>query len=429
MKLPTEASDGGTTVPAGIWCPELDLGTETVRSRTAPEPSHASVRALVRLRGRTLGYVTIGRPPAQVTAHDLAEAARRAFPAAALTVAADEGAQVVDSPTQAESSGEAAGPRVSLVVCTRNRGEQLVACLNDLRELTYRNLDIIVVDNAPTDDSTRRYVDEASALDPRIRYATEPRPGLSCARNRGLREARGEYIAYTDDDVSVDADWITQLVAAFGDGEKVACVTGLVCTAALTTSAEIYFDARTASWSTRTEPVTYDLDRHALDDALYPYSAGIFGTGANFAFDRAVLVDMGGFDEALGAGTLTRGGEDLDIFVRVLRAGYAIRYDPSAVVWHHHRADEAALVQQMYGYGTGLTAYLAKMLSVRETRNDILRRVPKGLARMAKIKRATDDRLDTAAAPKGAMRRELTGYLAGPYLYARARRRLHRHPA
>jgi GT2 family glycosyltransferase len=159
---------------------------------------------------------------------------------------------------------------------------------------------------------------------------------------------------------------------------------------------------------------------------LYPFSAGIFGTGASFAFDRQRLVRLGGFDEALGAGTLTRGGEDLDIFVRILLDGGAIAYEPAAVVWHHHRADEQSLLKQMYGYGTGLTAYLTKLLMHNATRNQLLRRVPAGLMKIVQIRNQTNERLgDTVAAPAGAMRREFTGYLAGPVLYFRARRALH----
>jgi GT2 family glycosyltransferase len=160
---------------------------------------------------------------------------------------------------------------------------------------------------------------------------------------------------------------------------------------------------------------------------LYPFSPGLFGTGASFAFDRERLVRLGGFDEALGAGTLTRGGEDLDIFVRVMLDNGAIAYEPSAVVWHHHRADEAALLRQMYGYGTGFTAYVTKLLLSRSTRGEVLRRIPAGLAKIARIKRDTDQRLtETVPTPAGAMRREFTGYLTGPVLYVRARRAVRR---
>jgi hypothetical protein len=81
------------------------------------------------------------------------------------------------------------------------------------------------------------------------------------------------------------------------------------------------------------------------------------------------------------------------------------------------------LLKQMYGYGTGLTAYLTKLLINGSTRNQLLRRVPAGVAKIAKIRNQTNERLgDSVAAPAGAMRREFTGYLTGPVLYLRARR-------
>jgi len=323
---------------------------------------------------------------------------------------------------------------VSVVVCTRDRPEELRSCLQRLRALTHPHLEVVVVDNAPSDERTRTVVAEAAAADPRFRYVRESRPGLAVARNPGLAEARGALLAYTDDDVAVDPRWIQGLLRGFGRDDRVVCVTGLVCTADISSPAEEYFDARAASWSTRCEAELFDLAEHRRPGFLYPYSAGIFGTGANFAFDRAFLERLGGFDEALGAGTPTRGGEDLDVFVRVLRAGGVLAYEPAAMLWHHHRADDAALMKQLYGYGTGLSAFLTKCLLQAGTRGELLRRVPAGLGRMVAIRRQTTDRFDGAAPapaepsaaqplrPARALRQELRGFVAGPMLYLRARR-------
>ncbi len=398
----------------GIWCPELELSDESLVAKAEPDPSHGSVRALVRTRGEVLGYVQIDRPPAEVTAADLAAAARLQFSAA--TIAAASAA--ADRPVQAGS--DAQRPLVSVIVCTRNRSAILPGCLRALAAISYDNLEIIVVDNAPDDDST---LDVVAAADPRIVYAREPRAGLSRARNCGLALARGTIVAYTDDDVWVDADWITQLVRGFAAAPGVACVTGPVCSASLTTAAEMYFDARVGSWSSRWEGRTFDLDANRLPDPLYPYSTGVFGTGANFAFDRRVLVELGEFDEALGAGTATRGGEDLDMFLRILRAGHSVRYEPSAIAWHYHRSDPAALLDQMYGYGTGLTAYLTKLLLQRGTAGEVLRRTPLGVLRITRIRRGTKQRLSVPA-PFGALLSEYRGYAYGPFLYLRSRRAL-----
>jgi hypothetical protein len=136
-----------------------------------------------------------------------------------------------------------------------------------------------------------------------------------------------------------------------------------------------------------------------------------------------VLRGLGGFDEALGAGAPTRGGEDLDVLVRVLRAGYALAYEPAALVWHHHRADRDALLNQMFGYGTGLSAFVTKCLLQADTRREVLGRIPLGLRRMAAIRTSTHERLtDAVEAPRGAMLREFLGFAAGPVLYLRARR-------
>ena len=396
----------------GTWCGELELTTGAVDA-VVPRGDQERARILVRLHGDPLGYLPSPLPleVAVVTAE-----ARERF--------ADRIAQV-----EADDRTAPADDLVSVVVCTRNRAAQLVACLDRLARLTYPRLEILVVDNAPTDDSTRKVVAAVAARDPRFRYVLESRPGLSRARNAGLAAATGRYLAYTDDDVAVDAGWIEGLLRGFGRAPDVGCVTGLVATADIAGAAEEYFDARAASWSTRCEPLLFAVDGPGSEDPLFPYSPGVFGTGANLAFDRDMLVELGAFDEALGAGTRTRGGEDLDIFVRVLRAGRSIAYEPAAVVWHHHRADREALLGQMFGYGTGLSAFLTKCLLQRDTRRELLGRVPLGVRRMAGIRSTTRERLtEPAAAPRGALLREFLGFGAGPLLYLQARRALRTAP-
>jgi glycosyltransferase involved in cell wall biosynthesis len=430
----TKAPDG--TLPAtGTWCCELELSGDQGPSGVTPLTAQASARVLVRLHGDTLGYLTTPVGPSGLDVDGVvAEAARRfasrieehlraeGLPAGAPGPRAARFPEASDACPARVVSDEL----VTVVVCTRNRSDILVACLDRLRALTYPHLDVLVVDNAPSDDSTQRVVEAVAEVDPRFRYVREPRPGLSSARNCGLREARGTYLAYTDDDVAVDPDWVQGLLHGFARRDDVGCVTGLVATAGISNAAEEYFDARAASWSTRAEVQVFDLRENARPDALYPYSPGIFGTGANFAFDREFLLGLGGFDEALGAGTATRGGEDLDIFVRVLRAGRSLVYDPSSVVWHHHRADRAALLSQMFGYGTGLSAFVSKCLLEPGTRWEVLRRIPLGVRRMAGIRADTTARLGTGTSrPDGALAREFLGFAAGPLLYLRARRAVH----
>ena len=429
----TPAADGGWD--GATWCCEVELSGTPALAAVRPHAGQRRARVLARVHGEPVGYLTVPCGPDGVSAASAVAAARdQLADGIAEHLAADGLAAPPDAELPPAGPGcvnaAAYDESVSVVVCTRDRSTELVACLDRLRTLTHPRLEIVVVDNAPSDDGTRRVVEEVARTDARFRYVCEPRPGLSPARNRGWREATGDIVAYTDDDVAVDADWVHGLLRGRHRRPDVGCVTGLVATAGIDSPAEEYFDARAASWSTRARWQLFEVPGRGPQDALYPYSAGVFGTGANFAFDRSLLAELGGFDEALGAGTLTKGGEDLDVFVRVLRAGRPIVYEPAAVVWHHHRADEAALLRQLYGYGTGLTAYLTKLLATPGTRSDVLRRVPLGLRRMTRIGGETSARLQSpAAAPKGALLQEWRGFAAGPLLYWRARRALRREPA
>jgi hypothetical protein len=125
---------------------------------------------------------------------------------------------------------------VSVIVCTRNRPEQLMQCLRSLQKLSLPPHEIIIVDNAPTSEVTREIVTQTQG----IRYIVEPRPGLSIARNTGIRHSQGEIIAFTDDDAIVHHDWIARLQYGFDD-PKVMAVTGLMLPAELATEAQFIF--------------------------------------------------------------------------------------------------------------------------------------------------------------------------------------------
>ncbi|WP_235608591.1 glycosyltransferase family 2 protein, partial [Frankia casuarinae] len=429
-----ESPAGPAAADEGIWCCELEVSAGgVVRSVVPPRDRQRRARVLALLHGEPLGYAAAARTATGIDVDELLGRVWSEFggrindhlvgeglrPLERLDARTRPAAATEACPNKVQSTDLDSTDLVSVVVATRDRSEILANCLRRLTEVTYPAVEFLIVDNAPSSDATKRVVDSFSATDERFRYVPEPRPGLSRARNRGLALARGVYVAYTDDDVSVDPGWIDGLVRGFRRRPDVACVTGLVCTASIVSAAEVYFDARASYWSTRCEPVLFDLADNERHGPLYPY-IGFVGTGANVGFDVAFLRDLGGFDEALGAGTRSRGGEDLDLFVRMLRAGRAIAYEPAAFVWHHHRADDAALLAQMFGYGSGFTAFLAKLLLQRSTRGEVVRRIPRGLRGMARIGHATSQRLDgRVQAPKGALLREFAGYAAGPLLYAR----------
>jgi GT2 family glycosyltransferase len=396
-----------------MWSGELEL-TEPVLpallSDTEGRPLERA-RVLIRAAGTPLGFLELDSPGGRLDLDGTLELARERFASAATDAISDGSwAQTTSSP-------------VSVVLCTHNRSDGTCRTLESLLELRCPWLEIIVVDNAPPDDSTRVAVERVAQRDPRVRYVREDRKGLSCARNRGLREAGGTFIAFTDDDVRVDPLWVNGLMRGFSSEPEVACVTGLVASAALERPAEQYFDQR-VWWSSSCVPRTFSATRTETDSPAYPFTAGIFGTGANFAAKVSVLRAIGDFDECLGAGSPTRGGEDLDMFVRLVTAGHAIRYEPSALVWHEHRVDDASLRSQMYAYGLGLTAYLTKhLLVVPSSRAALARRLPGALRHasglLTRSRRATSQSSLEGSAMTAI---ELQGMLTGPSAYFLARR-------
>ncbi|MFC7762183.1 glycosyltransferase [Catellatospora bangladeshensis] len=124
---------------------------------------------------------------------------------------------------------------------TCGRTPHLARSLGSLSGLDYSNYEIVVVDNAPHVAGTARLVREHAARDARVRYAAEPRAGVTHARNRGLAEARGEIVAYVDDDVTVDPGWLRALAGGFADA-GVAAVTGDVLASELETPAQVWIE-------------------------------------------------------------------------------------------------------------------------------------------------------------------------------------------
>jgi GT2 family glycosyltransferase len=250
------------------------------------------------------------------------------------------------------------GALVSVIVPTRGRPQELRACIESLQRQSHAHFELLVVDNAPADPRTAEVVQGLAAADPRIRYLAESKPGSSVARNTGLREAAGEFVAFTDDDVIVDAWWLAGLVSAMASDPAVAAVTGLILPAELETPAQELFEDY-AGFSKGFKRKVYRR-RTPGAEPLFPFVGSIFGSGNNMAFRRAELVALGGFDPALGAGSKALGGADIDTLVRVVVGGGTLVYEPTALVWHHHRRDIEALRRQMHAYGTGLTAGLVK---------------------------------------------------------------------
>ena len=261
---------------------------------------------------------------------------------------------------------ESRGLSASVVVCTRDRPEQLRRCLSSLKNLSRKPHEILVVDNAPGSDATRRIV----AQFPDIRYIREPLAGLDMARNTGIRHTNGEIVLFTDDDATVHPDWIGRIQQGFKD-PKVMAVTGLVLPAELKTQSQILFETHWG-FGRGYQPKTFD---HRFFERTQREGTPVWeiGAGANMAFRRQAFEQMGCFDERLDVGAAGCSG-DSEMWYRILAEGWTCSYEPTAVAYHYHREDTKDLNRQLFYYMRGhVTALLIQFEKYRHWGN--LRRI------------------------------------------------------
>ena len=274
-----------------------------------------------------------------------------------------EGANVPTRPAWlvGRDAAEASAMNLTIALCTRGRPDGVRRCLASLQEQTYPRITVLVIDNAPTDDQVRKFVETAHFKVP-VHYVVEPTPGLSYARNRAVESCQTELIAFIDDDEVACPYWAAEVVRAFVEDPGVDCVTGVVTPSELKTAAQQLFERYGGHSKGRGfQPVTFDGRQLGKSAPLFPLPA--FGAGANMSFRVSVIRDLGGFDTALGAGTPSLGGEDTEILSNVLLSGRRIAYRPAALVRHCHRATYELLRVQFYGVGAGLTAFYAAVVS------------------------------------------------------------------
>jgi glycosyltransferase involved in cell wall biosynthesis len=255
-------------------------------------------------------------------------------------------------------------PHISVVTCTRDRPHRLAECVRALVQLDYPHYEIIVVDNAPADPGAVPAALESLAPTVPVRYALEPRPGLSMARNTGWRTADADIVAFIDDDEVPDRHWLAEVVRGFSARPEVGCVTGMVLPAELRTKPQQWFE-QFGGHSTGRGFHREIFEAGHPQSPLYPLPP--FGTGANMAFRRDVLVDIDGFHVALGAGTPAMASEDTFAFTRTLLAHHAVVFQPTAMTWHFHRETVLGLTQQFHAIGTGTVAYYAALISYQPT--------------------------------------------------------------
>lgn len=392
---------------------------------------YVTLKALIRLHGSPIGSIEIpvddGRCSAAVIRRAILERYNRPIIRRLLidllaSPPNSDGWQVADlfraphperqeSPTTVESL-----PTVTVAVCTRNHTTDLAICLESLNRLEYADLDLLVVDNAPEDDSTERLVRNDF---PNVRYVCEPRPGLDWARNRAIVEARGEIIAYTDDDAVVDPGWVRALVGVFAENREVMAVTGLVVPHEIETEAQFLFELY-GGFGRGFERKWYRYQRRR-SRRWTNLGTGQFGTGANMAFRHSVFDRIGFFDPALDVGTVTNGGGDLEMFFRVLKCGHTLVYEPDAIVRHRHRREYDRLRKQIRNNGVGLLSFWVRTAMVYPDEIPTVLKIASWWLGHWNIRRLLLSLLFPARFPRDLILAEWKGFFVGWTRYRKAR--------
>ncbi|MGH2793815.1 MAG: glycosyltransferase family 2 protein [Actinomycetota bacterium] len=231
---------------------------------------------------------------------------------------------------------------LTIVVPTRDRPEMLRRCLESIQKSFRDGDELIVVDSA-----SEKADAEATALEFGARYIADPIPGAGRARNLGWKAASHEIVGFVDDDITVAPDWTDTIRSVFADRPDLGFVTGKVIPPADQAGQE--------------HPIAVVDAPDAFDHQ--PRTARHQGISGNFGARREVLLSLGGFDEMLGPGAHFKGGgDDFDLFDRMIAAGAPGRYEPSILAFHDQWRSKKERLKVDYGYAVGSGARLSKLM-------------------------------------------------------------------
>lgn len=231
-------------------------------------------------------------------------------------------------------------PPVAVVVPSRDRPDMARRCLASLRAVLQDGDELVLADSASPDDAAyAQLAAEAGAVLVRV-----DQPGVDRARNAGWTRTTAPYLLFVDDDVEVEPGWADAFVAAFEAHPRAGFLTGAL---SAPEGQEDVADVATTSGDTERE--------------LTSQTRGVLGHGASTAVRRSALEQVHGWDEAMGAGGRFRSSPELDLYDRLLAAGWVGRHVPSSRARHHQWRTESQLAKLHFRYALGAGARMAKL--------------------------------------------------------------------
>lgn len=234
--------------------------------------------------------------------------------------------------------------RMSVIISTRNRAEQVRLCLEALihqQGIARDAYEIIVVDNG-SEDHTQQVVSDIQRQFDQLRYLYEAKLGLSAARNAGVCQANGEIISFTDDDAIPTPQYVAELLSPYSD-PAVTCVGGKIVAAWPDGTPPDWFCPRYANVVGQT---SFGQSPRLMRKGEFPF-------GGNISFRKEVFQALGGFDENLGKrGDNNVWGEEIDLCHKLQRRGAQFFYNPGAQIAHivgRARATKRHFVESIFG--------------------------------------------------------------------------------
>ena len=225
------------------------------------------------------------------------------------------------------------------------RGNTLPQLIASIVAQEFSNWELVIAVQG-RDPALLSSVEQQSQRDPRITHIGLERFGKSYALNEAVKVAKGDILAFTDDDCGAASDWLTTIVSCFTQEPAVGIVAGDLIAA----------PGRRLSFSTC--PATYTIEcvyRPAAENYVAP--PGFYWAGANFAVRREVMDKVGPFDEYLGPGTEFPAAEDVDFALRAEVLGVVMWTTPKSVIYHafgrRYGFKNALKLHRGYAIGSG----------------------------------------------------------------------------
>ena len=268
-------------------------------------------------------------------------------------------------------TAEAAG--ISVIVATRNRAQRLSTLVDSFRQLDHPDFtfDIIVVDNGSSDGTAAEVDRLAKNLSVPVTCLSEPRVGVSHARNAGTKASTRRLVAFVDDDQSVASGWLAAANRAFAEHADVGAVCGRVLPR---------FATEPPGWIAGLQGAAGLIDR-GPEPFRVTTSRWMCLPGGNMAWRRSTLLDVGGFSPEC------RRSEDRELTVRYLLSGGTALYTPDMVTYHHIPGDR--LTKQYFRSWHVTEGYMRAGFAAEElfTADGALRPIPDDIPKWLGVSR------------------------------------------